>query len=111
PWLFLVPVTMVLNIANITRRITQQKYRQAFFSSAVTISLLLIIVAVELYPNLVLSSLDPSFNLTVANASSSTRSLGIMLSIAAIGVPLVALYTGFVFWTFKGKVRLDEMSY
>jgi cytochrome d ubiquinol oxidase subunit II len=111
PWLFPVPVTMVLNIANITRRITQQKYRQAFFSSAVTISLLLIIVAVELYPNLVLSSLDPSFNLTVANASSSTRSLGIMLSIAAIGVPLVALYTGFVFWTFKGKVRLDEMSY
>lgn len=111
PWLFLVLVTMVLNIANITRRITQQKYRQAFFSSALTISLLLIIVAVELYPNLVLSSLDPSFNLTVANASSSTRSLGIMLSIAAIGVPLVALYTGFVFWTFKGKVRLDEMSY
>jgi cytochrome d ubiquinol oxidase subunit II len=111
PWLFLVPVTMVLNIANITRRITQQKYRQAFFSSAVTISLLLIIVAVELYPNLVLSSLDPSYNLTVANASSSSRSLGIMLSIAAIGVPLVALYTGFVFWTFKGKVRLDEMSY
>lgn len=111
PWLFLVPVTMVLTIANITRRITQQKYRQAFFSSAVTISLLLIIVAVELYPNLVLSSLDPSYNLTVANASSSTRSLGIMLSIAAIGVPLVALYTGFVFWTFKGKVRLDEMSY
>lgn len=34
-----------------------------------------------------------------------------MLTIAAIGVPLVGFYTTFVFWTFKGKVKLDEMSY
>jgi cytochrome bd ubiquinol oxidase subunit II len=34
-----------------------------------------------------------------------------MLIIAAIGVPIVATYTAFVFWTFKGKVKLDETSY
>lgn len=34
-----------------------------------------------------------------------------MLTIAAIGTPLVAIYTGFVFWTFKGKVKMDDMSY
>jgi cytochrome d ubiquinol oxidase subunit II len=28
-----------------------------------------------------------------------------------IGTPLVGVYTSFVFWTFKGKVKLDEMSY
>jgi cytochrome d ubiquinol oxidase subunit II len=111
PWLFFVPVFMVLAIANITRRITQRRYRKAFLSSCVVISLLLIIVAVELYPNLVLSSLDEANNLTVQNASSSEKSLSIMLTVAAIGVPLVAIYTTFVFWTFKGKVKLDEMSY
>lgn len=111
PWLFFVPVAMVLFMANITRSISKQKYRFAFTSSAIVISLLLIIVAVELYPNLVLSSLDPRYNLTVQNASSSQKSLGIMLTFAGIGVPLVALYTTFVFWTFKGKVKLDEMSY
>jgi len=111
PWMFFIPVAMVLMIANITRTITKRKYRAAFFSSAVVISLLLIIVAVELFPNMVLSSIDPAYNLTVANASSSSKSLGIMLLFAAIGVPLVAVYTTFVFWTFKGKVRLDEMSY
>ena len=34
-----------------------------------------------------------------------------MLTIAAIGIPLVATYTGFVFWVFRGKVRLDDASY
>ncbi|RFM27554.1 cytochrome d ubiquinol oxidase subunit II [Deminuibacter soli] len=111
PWLFFVPVAMVLVMANITRSISKRKYRFAFISSAIIISLLLIIVAVELYPNLMLSSLDPRYNLTVQNAASSPKSLGIMLTVAAIGVPLVAIYTTFVFWTFKGKVKLDEMSY
>ena len=110
-WLFFIPVTMVLAVANIARRISQQRYRQAFLSSAVVISLLLILVAVELHPNLVLSSLDERYNLTVQNASSSSKSLGIMLTVAAIGVPLVAIYTAFVYKTFRGKVKLDEMSY
>ena len=110
-WLFLVPVIMVLAIANITRCITKQQYLKAFFSSALTISLLLVIVAIELYPNLVLSSLNEDWNLTVHNASSSQKSLRILLTIAAVGIPLVASYTTFVFWTFKGKVKLDEMSY
>jgi len=35
----------------------------------------------------------------------------ILLIIALIGTPLVAIYTSFVFWTFKGKVKLDEASY
>jgi cytochrome d ubiquinol oxidase subunit II len=34
-----------------------------------------------------------------------------LLLIAAIGTPLVAIYTGFVFWTFKGKVKIDDTSY
>jgi cytochrome d ubiquinol oxidase subunit II len=37
--------------------------------------------------------------------------MGLLLRIALIGTPLVGMYTAFVFWTFKGKVKLDEMSY
>ncbi len=110
-WMFFIPVAMVFAIANITRMVAKRQYRFAFVSSAVTVSLLLIIVAVELYPNMVLSTADPAWNLTVYNSSSSEKSLGIMLLVAAIGVPLVVAYTTFVFWTFKGKVRLDDMSY
>lgn len=75
----------------------QEKYVWAFVSSAISMSVLLIIVAIELYPTILLSSGNPEYSLTVYNASSSQKSLGIMLTIAAIGVPLVAVYTSFVF--------------
>lgn len=79
--------------------------------SAITVSLLLILVAIELYPVLLLSSLDSSHSITVYNAASSQKTLSILLIFAALGAPLVLAYTVFVFWTFRGKVKLDEMSY
>jgi len=111
PELFIIPVMMVLAVANITRQITKRKYLYAFISSAVTISLLMVMVAIELYPNMLISTQSAANNLNVYNACSSQKTLGIMLVVAAIGVPLVVAYTTFVFITFKGKVSLDEMSY
>lgn len=111
PALFIVPVLVFLSIANIPRLATKRKFGQAFFFSSVTISLLLILVAIELYPNLLFSTLDPENTLTVYNAASSEKSMGIMLTITAIGGPLVLLYTIIVYRTFKGKVKLDETSY
>ena len=111
PILFIVPVVIVLSIANIPRLITKEKYFGAFFFSAITISMLLILSAVNLYPNIIVSTIDPENSLTVYNAASSQKSLGIMLTIAAIGAPLAAFYSAFAFWTFRGKVELDEHSY
>ena len=110
-WLFVVPVLAFLSIANIPRLISKRKYRQAFFFSSLTMALLRIVVAIELYPVLILSTLDKTYSITIYNAASSNKSLGIMLTIAAIGAPMVLSYTAFVFWTFRGKVRLDETSY
>ncbi|MDX1939249.1 MAG: cytochrome d ubiquinol oxidase subunit II [Saprospiraceae bacterium] len=111
PTLFIVPVLAFLSIANVPRLAAKRKYWQAFLFSSLTVALLLILVAIELYPVLILSTIDPQYNLTIYNAASSEKSLRIMLTIAAIGAPLVLAYTGFVFWTFRGKVRLDETSY
>ena len=111
PALFVLPLIAMLSIANIPRLVSRHKYLQAFIFSSVTVSMLLILVAFELYPNILLSTVDPQFNIDVYNAASSEKSLGIMLLIALIGAPLVAAYTIFVFWTFKGKVKLDETSY
>jgi cytochrome d ubiquinol oxidase subunit II len=111
PQLFVVPILAFLSIANIPRLASKQKYLQAFLFSALTVSLLLVLVAIELYPVLVLSTIDPEFNLTIYNTASSDKALGIMLTISAIGGPLVLIYTIFVYRTFWGKVKLDENSY
>ncbi len=111
PVLFIVPVLAFLSLANIPRLINKRNYRYSFLFSAITVSLLLITVAIELYPNIILSTLNEANNITVYNAAASEKSLGIMLVFVAIGVPLVISYTAFVYWTFRGKVELDEMSY
>lgn len=111
PTLFLIPILAFLCIANIPRLSSQGKYQRAFLFSALTISLLLVLVAIELYPILFFSTLNPEYHLTVYNSAASDKSLGIMLTMAAIGMPLVAGYTYFVYRTFAGKVKLDETSY
>jgi cytochrome d ubiquinol oxidase subunit II len=111
PLLFLIPVLTILTIINTRRLLEKGAHFIAFLSSALTSALLLITVSIYLFPNLVISTINPAFNITIYNGASSQKSLGIMLTIAAIGVPLVVAYTSFVFWTFRGKVKLDETSY
>ena len=64
-----------------------------------------------LYPNLVFSNPEPANSLTICNAASSHKTLGIMLIIALIGMPLVLAYTVSIYWIFRGKVRLTSVSY
>jgi len=111
PVLFAVPVLTFLSIANVPRLASKKNYKLAFFFSSLTISLLLVLVAVELYPNLLFSTVDPKYSIDVYEAASSERSLGIMLLFVAIGGPLVLGYTFFVYRTFRGKVKLDDHSY
>ena len=111
PQFFILPIIMVLAVANIPRQLTRGQYLWAFISSAVTIASLLATVAIEVYPFLVFAPNDPANSITIVNAASSEKTMGILLTIALIGTPMVGLYTAFVFWTFKGKVKLDDMSY
>ena len=57
------------------------------------------------------SSIDLANSLTIYNASSTPRTLTVMLIIALIGMPLVIGYTAFVYKTFMGKVAITESSY
>jgi len=111
PGYFTIPLLMILAIANIPRQVKVGKYRFAFLSSTLTIALLLIMVALEVFPYLLYSPQHPENSITVYNAASSSKTMHILLVMALVGTPLVGIYTSFVFWTFKGKVKLDEMSY
>jgi cytochrome d ubiquinol oxidase subunit II len=111
PVLFVFPLLAFLSIANVPRLATQGKYLRSFVFSALSISFLLIIVAIELYPVILLDRGNEVNNMTIYNAASSDKALSIMLTIAAIGFPLVLAYTIFVYRTFWGRVTLDETSY
>ena len=54
---------------------------------------------------MVLSSPHPENSLTIYNAASTQKTLGILLLIAGIGVPLVLAYTISIYYIFRGKTR------
>lgn len=111
PWLFSIALANMLSIANIPREFHRGKNGLAFLSSCATMATLMLLFGIDQYPNLVYSLPQPENSLTIYNASSSQKTLGIMSVIAAIGVPVVLAYTACVYWIFRGKVKLGKTSY
>jgi len=111
PWLFSIALANMLAIANIPREIHLGRDWRAFLSSCAAMIALMALFGLEMYPNLVLSNPDLANSLTIHSSASSPKTLGIMLTIALIGVPLVLAYTVSIYWIFRGKVQLDKMSY
>ncbi len=111
PALFLVAVLNMLAVANIPRQIYHGNEFRAFLSSCASIAALLALFAIGLFPNIVLSNPNPEYSLNIYNAASSQKTLNIMLIVAIIGVPFVLAYTISIYWIFRGKVKLDAMSY
>jgi cytochrome d ubiquinol oxidase subunit II len=68
-------------------------------------------VGAGIFPDIVPALGDPSRSLTIANASSSPLTLKVMLIVALVGMPLVLAYTAWIYYTFRGKVRLTEEGY
>jgi cytochrome bd ubiquinol oxidase subunit II len=111
PALFILPLLGMLAVANVPREIHHGCDFRAFLSSCAAIAALLSLFGVGIFPDIVLSVPAPEHSLTIYNAASSPKTLGIMLGIAALGMPLVLAYTVSIYWIFRGKVRLDPASY
>lgn len=111
PALWAIPVLNVLAIANIPRAMYLRKPGYAFISSCATIAALAALFGAAMFPSLVPSTFGAEHSLTIFDARSSEKTLGIMLVVALIGMPCVVTYTGVVYWVFRGKVKLDHTSY
>ncbi|KAB5491462.1 cytochrome d ubiquinol oxidase subunit II [Flagellimonas hadalis] len=111
PVFFILPILAFLAVANVPRLVSKKKYAPALVFSSLTMAFLLMLVAFQLYPVLLPSTIDPAHSVTIYNAASSQKSLGIMLTIVLIGAPLLAGYFLFLYKTFHGKVKLDDTSY
>ena len=111
PFLFILALLNMLAIANIPREIHHKREFKAFLSSCASIAALLALFAAGIFPDIVISTINPGYSLTIYNAASSQKTLETMLIIALIGMPFVLGYTFMIYWIFRGKVKLDKMSY
>lgn len=111
PWLVILPAAALASVIAAWLMVRSEHYFTAFILSSAMIAGLLMSAAVGLYPNLMVSKLDPAYNLTIFNAASQPNTLTVMLVMALIGMPFVLLYTTGVYYIFRGRVKLGPSSY
>lgn len=85
----------------------------AFGMTVITIAAAITTLFMMLYPDVMISVIDPAFNLTIYNAASSPYTLKVMTIVALIFVPIVLLYQGWTYWVFRHRVfsKTESLTY
>ncbi|MEU3981507.1 cytochrome d ubiquinol oxidase subunit II [Streptomyces sp. NPDC026672] len=82
----------------------------AFALSGLTIVAAVAMLFLSLFPNVMPSSLNEDWSLTVTNASSSPYTLKIMTWCAGVATPLVLLYQSWTYWVFRKRIGTQHIA-
>jgi cytochrome d ubiquinol oxidase subunit II len=82
----------------------------SFALSGVTIAATIAMIFLALFPDVMPSSLNDSWNLTVSNASATPYTLRIMTWCAGVATPLVLLYQGWTYWVFRKRIGTQHIA-
>ncbi|MCT7351422.1 cytochrome d ubiquinol oxidase subunit II [Streptomyces sp. 15-116A] len=82
----------------------------SFTFSGVTIVAAVAMLFLTLFPNVMPSTLNADWSLTVTNASSSPYTLKIMTWLAVIATPVVLLYQGWTYWIFRKRIGTQHIA-
>jgi cytochrome bd ubiquinol oxidase subunit II len=110
PVAFLVPILAVAALV-VSRLSLKRSVGRAFVFSALGIAGLVGIFGVGNFPYLLPARNVVANSLTVYSASASRLTLNTMFTIAIIGVPIMIAYTSYVYYAFRGKVKVEDSQY
>ncbi|CAE6806154.1 cytochrome d ubiquinol oxidase subunit II [Paraburkholderia nemoris] len=110
PGLLALPLLAVLGATATALLSRAARWTAAFCSSSLAVLAAISTAGVTLFPVLLASSMDPASSLTLWNASSSPKTLKIMLIVAALFVPLIVLYTGWVYRVLRGPITVEDIQ-
>ena len=82
----------------------------AFSLSTVTIASCIVTLFVNLYPNVMISSTNPAYSLTVHNAASPGYTLKVMTVIAVVLLPVVLAYQAWTYYVFRRRVSARQFA-
>ena len=110
PLAWLLPVLGVVGALSSAALLRTGRAGLAFLSSSSSIAAIILTLGVAVFPFLLPSSTQPGSSLTLWDASSSHMTLFIMLLATVVFLPIVLLYTAWVFRVLRGKVDQDGME-
>jgi len=102
-----IPITGIIAALLAGYFIRRNRLGLAFSMTIITIAASLVTFFLMIYPDLMISTIDPAYSLTIYNASSSPYTLRIMTIVALILVPVVLLYQGWSYWIFRKRIKAE----
>jgi cytochrome d ubiquinol oxidase subunit II len=111
PWTWLFAFFILASLSVVFFSLRKGKDALAFSGSVCLIIGLLSATASGMYPNMLISTVDPSFTLTADNAGLDTRGLGIGLVWWLPAIVLTTLYFANLFRIFRGRVETADGAY
>jgi cytochrome d ubiquinol oxidase subunit II len=106
----IVPIGALASLLVAGYFINQRRDGWAFIMVALNIVLTQVAFFSMTFPNVMISSTNPAWSLTIYNASSSQYTLTVMSVVALIFVPIVLAYQGWTYWMFRKRVVADKKS-
>ncbi|MDF3291365.1 MULTISPECIES: cytochrome d ubiquinol oxidase subunit II [Streptomyces] len=103
----LVVAVAALAVALVCNRFGREGW--SFALSGVTIAAVVAMLFLALFPDVMPSTTNPAWSLTVSNASSSPYTLKIMTWIAGIMTPLVLGYQAWTYWVFRKRIGTQHI--
>jgi cytochrome bd ubiquinol oxidase subunit II len=104
PLLFLIPVVVVVSLITMLLHRLRGNDKGAFLSSSAYLIFMLVGAAAGMYPNLLISTKDPSLNITIYNAAAGSYALSYGLIWWSFGIALAVGYYVLIYRMFRGKV-------
>ncbi|MDF7676554.1 cytochrome d ubiquinol oxidase subunit II [Neisseriaceae bacterium ESL0693] len=104
PILILVPFLAYVSLLGAWLLAKANKNHCAFWCSAAGMACIVLTAGIALFPFLLPSSIDPRSSLIIWDASSSKRTLLVMLIVSVIFIPLIVTYTSWCYHVLRGKI-------
>jgi cytochrome d ubiquinol oxidase subunit II len=106
---FVLAIAVVAQLAAVALVAARKWEGWAFLCSGIVVAAVVVLLFGALYPNLLPSTLNPAWSLTVANASSTTYTLKVMTWVALTLAPLAILYQGWTYWVFRQRISVERI--
>lgn len=110
PWIAIAPVLGFAGMAMAVRALRSSGEVSALLWSKLGILGVISTVGLTMFPFILPSSIDPRSSLTVWDASSSHLTLFVMLVVTVIFMPIILLYTAWVYKVLWGKVTEEDVT-
>ncbi len=101
----LLPILGLGALAAVTWLTRERLEGWAFVATAVSIVALFTTLLLNLYPNVLVSSISPAYDITIVSSASHPYTLTVMSWVALIFTPLVLAYQSWTYWIFRRRIR------